>query len=358
MNKLFSSNILSLVGNALRISRGKPASAFFLLRYRRHFRKSMKLREYNEQKGIHVPPILIFSITSSCNLRCSGCYARAKNTENGNNLGSGKIREIITEAGNLGVSIILIAGGEPLIHPDIVEMISNFPSILFPLFTNSTLIDDNILEAFRKHRQIIPVLSLDGPEPETDLRRGKGMFQSIKAVLKKMDGRGLLFGASITLTKSNFELISDEDFIGSLVEAGCRIIFFVEYVPLEEGTENLCLTALQQKSITTALAVLRDKFNSLFVALPGEEEQYGGCLAAGRGFIHISSAGDIEPCPFAPYSDINLNDVTLEEGLRSVFLRTIRENHSMLTESMGGCTLWENRSWVASVLEESGTNKE
>ncbi len=143
MNKLFSSNILFLLGRALKISQGKPASALFLLRYRRRFRKSMKLRKINEQNGIHVPPILIFSITHSCNLRCSGCYARAKTSENGSNLGSGKIREIITEAGNLGVSIILIAGGEPLVHPDIIEIISDFPSILFPLFTNGTLIDDS-----------------------------------------------------------------------------------------------------------------------------------------------------------------------------------------------------------------------
>ena len=358
MNKLFSSNILSLVGNALRISQRKPLSALFLLRYRRHFRKSMKLRECNKQKGIHVPPILIFSITRSCNLRCSGCYARAKTTENVNDLGSGKIREIITEAGNLGVSIILIAGGEPITHPDIIEIISDFPSILFPLFSNGTLIDDSILETFRKNRQIIPIISLDGPEQETDLRRGQGMFRSIKAVLGKMDGRGLFFGASITLTKNNYELLSDNDFIKSLVEAGCRIIIFVEYVPLEEGTEDQCLTAEQQKNITTVLAKLRDKFKSLFIALPGEEEQYGGCLAAGRGFIHISAAGDLEPCPFAPYSDINLNDITLAEGLRSVFLRTIRDNHSMLTESKGGCALWENRNWVASVLDESRMNQE
>jgi MoaA/NifB/PqqE/SkfB family radical SAM enzyme len=355
MNKLFSSNILSLVGNALRISKCKPASALFLLRYRRHFRKSMRLREYNRQKGIHVPPILIFSVTRMCNLRCSGCYARAKNTQNENDLGSGKIREIITEAGSLGVSIILIAGGEPLVHPDIIRIISDFPSILFPLFSNGILIDDSTLEIFERNRQIIPIISLDGPEQETDLRRGQGMFLKIKAVLKKMDERGLFFGASITLTKNNYGIISDNDFINNLTKAGCRVIFFVEYVPLEEGTEDQCLTAEQQKDITPALAMLREKYNSLFIALPGEEEQYGGCLAAGRGFVHISASGDLEPCPFAPYSDINLNDITLEEGLRSFFLRAIRDNHSMLTESKGGCALWENRNWVASVLDKSRT---
>ncbi|MCD4774916.1 MAG: radical SAM protein [Candidatus Aegiribacteria sp.] len=354
MNKLFSSNILRLVGNALKINNGKPASGLFLLRYSRHFRKSMKLREHYDKKGIHVPPILIFSITHSCNLKCRGCYARARDRGgNGNSLDSAKIREVITEARDLGVSIILIAGGEPLIQPDIIRIMGDFPSIVFPLFTNGTLVDDRMLESFRKHRQIIPIISVEGPEAETDLRRGKGTFRSIEAVMKKMEEARLFFGTSITLTKSNYGLLSDDDFIGNLVDSGCRIIFFIEYVPLEEGTEARCLTAEQQKSIAPALAVLREKFSSLFIALPGEEEQYGGCLAAGRGFIHISASGDLEPCPFAPFSDINLNDVTLKEGLGSAFLQTIRKNHSMLTESMGGCALWENRNWVASVLEES-----
>ena len=358
MNKLFSSNILSLIGHAGRVGHGKRSFTLFLLKYSRHFRKSTKIREYYGKKGIHVPPVLIFSITHSCNLRCRGCYARARTPVNGNSLDSGKIRDIITEARDLGVSIILIAGGEPLVQPDIIGIIGDFPSIVFPLFTNGTLVDDGILESFRKHRQIIPVISLEGPEIETDLRRGRGTFRSINALMKRMEERGLFFGASITLTKNNYGLLSDDDFIEDLVDAGCRIIFFIEYVPLEEGTENQCLTAEQQKRITPALAVLREKFTSLFIALPGEEEQYGGCLAAGRGFIHISSTGDLEPCPFAPYSDISLNDVTLKEGLKSVFLRTIRENHPMLTESMGGCALWENRNWVSSVLEKIRTGKE
>jgi MoaA/NifB/PqqE/SkfB family radical SAM enzyme len=76
---------------------------------------------------------------------------------------------------------------------------------------------------------------------------------------------------------------------------------------------------------------------------------FGGCLSAGRGFAHISPEGSLEPCPFAPYSDVSLRDKTLKEALQSDFLRQIRENHNELTET-GGCALWTKKEWVKSLL--------
>ncbi len=69
-------------------------------------------------------------------------------------------------------------------------------------------------------------------------------------------------------------------------------------------------------------------------------------LASGRGFINISSTGQLEPCPFAPYSDVNIKDMKLLEALKPGFLVKIREEHHMLKESVGGCSLWENKDWV------------
>jgi MoaA/NifB/PqqE/SkfB family radical SAM enzyme len=89
----------------------------------------------------------------------------------------------------------------------------------------------------------------------------------------------------------------------------------------------------------------RAKYPALFVALPWDEEEIGGCLSAGRGFVHISAEGNVEPCPFVPYSDINIKNISLKEALQSKMLRTIRENHAQLEETHG-CALWERREWV------------
>jgi MoaA/NifB/PqqE/SkfB family radical SAM enzyme len=89
---------------------------------------------------------------------------------------------------------------------------------------------------------------------------------------------------------------------------------------------------------------------SLFIAVPGDEEEIGGCLSAGRGFVHINANGDLEPCPFAPYSDTNLRDSSLREALQSDFLKAIRANHKHLRETEGRCALWVNREMVESLL--------
>jgi MoaA/NifB/PqqE/SkfB family radical SAM enzyme len=95
------------------------------------------------------------------------------------------------------------------------------------------------------------------------------------------------------------------------------------------------------------------RFRALFIGFPGDEELFGGCLSSGRGFIHVSATGDLEPCPAAPFSDGNLTGMPLGQALQSRFLKEIRRHHEELTETKGGCALWTNRDWAASVLRES-----
>jgi len=116
---------------------------------------------------------------------------------------------------------------------------------------------------------------------------------------------------------------------------------------------ELCLLPEQKASLEKDLEAIQKEIGSFLVALPGDEEMYGGCLAAGRGFLHVSSDGRLEACPFAPYSDVSLKNMSLEDALRSPLMRKIRENHGMLTESRGGCALWENREWVEQVQKEA-----
>ena len=111
------------------------------------------------------------------------------------------------------------------------------------------------------------------------------------------------------------------------------------------------MTDAQRQAEPARLNALRAEFPGMFVAFPGDEELYGGCLAAGRGFVHISPDGRLEPCPFAPFSDVNLRDVSLKQALQSSFLQKLRENGQHLTETRGGCALWARREWVGSLLQ-------
>ena len=62
--------------------------------------------------------------------------------------------------------------GEPLLRRDVVEAAGNYPDTLFPVFTNGTLFGDEYIKLFDKKRNLLPVLSIEGRQEQTDQRRG------------------------------------------------------------------------------------------------------------------------------------------------------------------------------------------
>jgi MoaA/NifB/PqqE/SkfB family radical SAM enzyme len=301
---------------------------------------------------VQVPPLVIASITSRCNLHCRGCYARARHRSRRPELTDRQWADLFAEAQELGVSVIMLAGGEPLMRSGILDVTREFPGIIFPLFTNGLLLDDAVIARFRDQPQVIPVLSIEGWEPETDTRRGSGVFESVAAAAEKLRTAGLFFGVSLTVTRRNFTAVTAEGLVQALIGNGCSLFIFVEYTPAEPGTEDLTLLPAQRRRLVEFAEGLQAKSRPVFITFPGDEEQFGGCLAAGRGFVHIGPDGSLEPCPFAPYSDTSVADRPLKDALASHLLKAIRDNHAELKETRGGCALWRKREWVEGLAAE------
>jgi len=245
----------------------------------------------------------------------------------------------------------MLAGGEPLLRRDMLEAAAAEKGTLFPVFTNGVLLDTETTRFFKKHRNLIPVLSIEGDRQRTDEKRGTGLYDTVESAAQVLRRNKMFYGLSITLTSDNFDQVMDPEYLQKYYDQGCRLFFFIEYVPATEKDIPSCITAEQRKKLPVINKLLRESIPALYITLPGEEEQYGGCLAAGRGFVHISATGDVEPCPFAPYSDTNINNSTFTEALDSLLLNRIRNNHHLLTESVGGCTLWENKEWVEAQMD-------
>ncbi len=349
--RLFNESIRNLFKDALRISLKDPGMALFLYRTIRRQARAARVRLAWEEKGLHVPAFMIASITNRCNLQCTGCYSRAHRRPSNTEMDASKLRSVIAEANEFGISIILLAGGEPLTRPEILDITRDFPKIIFPLFTNGLLIGEGTIKKLKQQRNVVPVISLEGYETDTDERRGEGVHERLRHVIDGLNRERIFFGTSLTVTRKNFAVVTGERFIRELFAAGCRLFFFIDYVPVQEGTNDLILTDSQRDREAEVIVSLRTKLPGLFVAFPGGEEEFGGCLAAGRGFVHLSPEGRLEPCPFSPFSDASLKEMSLKEALQSKLLRTIRENSDQLDETKGGCALWEKRDWVASLLQ-------
>jgi MoaA/NifB/PqqE/SkfB family radical SAM enzyme len=321
----------------------------FFLRVMGDQRKAaLKRRRFASEK-LHVPPFLIASLTEECNLKCAGCYSKILRKKN-SVLTAGKWSALFKEADELGISTTLLAGGEPFLRLDVLKAAAERKSMIHAVFTNGLCINNKILDWLEKNRNIIPVLSLEGDAETTDKRRGKGTYRHVTSVLHEMRNRGIFAGMSITVTRQNFDPATNEAMIRNLVQLGAGLFIMVEYVPVDGKTSGLVLTNDQKSGLISRCVDLQKKCHVLFVAFPGDETKWGGCLAAGRGFIHISSQGKLEACPFAPFSDTDLSHSSLRKALGSPLMKAIRDNHHLLTETAGGCALWSNRLKIPALL--------
>lgn len=333
-----------------------PEGRRFLARMLPQLHRNDQIRKQHEENGTHIPPFLIASIASQCNLHCQGCYARAGGACGSSaspvDLSTPQWLAIFEEAATLGISFVLLAGGEPFIRRDVLEAAAAVKNIIFPVFTNGTMIDDKYLTLLAENRNLIPVLSIEGGAAETDQRRGAGTYAIIDTAMKHLQEKGILFGTSITVTRENMTAVTASDFISKLRRQGCGLVFFVEYVPVSKGTEYLALTQADIDAMDDIVTDLKQSIDDMIIlSFPGDEAAMGGCLASGRGFFHINSAGGAEPCPFSPYSKLNLKDASILDVLASDYFSDLRSIAANAGTHTGGCTLFTKESEVKALIK-------
>ena len=349
-----------VVKEAIKATLKNPRESAFMLKFAKATRTASKKRREAEDKGEHIPPFLIASITSKCNLHCAGCYSRCNHattdTKPVSQLTSEEWLKIFDEADELGISFILLAGGEPMLRRDIIEAAGKKQNILFPIFTNGTFIDEKYFALFDKCRNLVPIMSIEGSKEITDKRRGKGIYDKLIANMEEFKKRGLIFGASVTVTTQNYKEVTSDEFLNSLSDRGCKAIIFVEYVPVTEESSELAPSDTEREYLMNEIQRLREERPEMvYIAFPDDEKSSGGCVAAGRGFFHINSHGGAEPCPFSPYSDVNIRNSSLREAMHSPLFMALQSGDLLLDDHDGGCVLYEKRELVESIIAQSAT---
>lgn len=357
MNEIFdiqqylADGVEQVVKDALKATLKDPRESAFLAKFALASAKANSRRIEEEKSGLHVPSYLIASITSSCNLHCAGCYSRANNAtvdcQATMQLNDEEWLRIFKEAEELGISFILLAGGEPMLRRDVIVAAGTMQNIIFPIFTNGTYMDEKYFELLDKSRNLIPVMSIEGGREETDSRRGEGVYDRLISNMDELSRRGLIYGVSVTVTKENLNEVYSDEFLDLMRSRGCKAVFYIEYVPVTDESQELAPDDADREFMTERMDYLRANHDDMmYIAFPGDEKSSGGCLAAGRGFFHINSHGGAEPCPFSAYSDINVKETSVREALNSGLFTELRESGVLSGEHIGGCVLHEKRDQV------------
>jgi len=358
LDKYMSDSIRNIMAKAYRNVLGNPREAKFAYKMQRLFEMSEKRRaKIREEEGLEVPPFLISSISTTCNLHCKGCYARSNGiaedseAERKQTLSPQQWHDIFVEAASIGINFSLLAGGEPMMRRDILEKVAEVKDMIFPIFTNGTLIGPSYLSFLRENLNMVPIISIEGTAIGTDERRGLGVFRRAMQSMEMLKKEDLFFGTSITVTTENLQFVTSNEFIDQLRSYGCKTVFFIEYVPTEPGTEHLAFDDGHVAQMEKVLEKLRTDYGDIiFLSFPGDEKALGGCLASGRGFFHIGPDGSAEPCPFSPFSDSNVAQLGVRQALQSPLFRKIRAARALGWEHTGGCTLFEHREEIEKMI--------
>lgn len=351
LDQYLTDGVEALLRETLKLTLRCPRESLFLSRLALSVRHASGLRARAAAEGEHIPSFLIASITSQCNLHCTGCYARAGGTchegESKESLTAAQWGKIFTQAEELGICFILLAGGEPLIRRDVLEEAAKHPSLVFPVFSNGTMLDGSYIDLFDRNRNLIPILSIEGGMEQTDARRGEGVFLHLLDAMRSLRSRDILFGASVTVTRVNLAEVTGGDFLSLLNGYGCKAIVYVEYVPADGASQEMAPTEQDRLFLERRILNVRSgNGEMILISFPGDEKETGGCLAAGRGFFHINASGGAEPCPFSPFSDTSLKHTSLRGALRSPLFTALRSGHLLTGNHDGGCVLFEHEAEV------------
>ncbi|MGN0702671.1 MAG: radical SAM/SPASM domain-containing protein [Lentihominibacter sp.] len=358
LEEYLTRGVEKIVGGIIKSTLKNGEASRFMFHYAKAAGAAIRKRHEHEINGEHIPAFLIASITSACNLHCAGCYARAVDMcfdgsrEEKPLMSTEDWDRVFGEAEELGVSFVILAGGEPMLRKDVLEAAGHHRNILFPVITNGTLIGEELLVLLTNNPNLLPVISVEGDRETTDSRRGEGVYDNIEKSMEMLNRNGILYGTSVTVTKDNLEEVTGEDFVSGLRRKGCKAIIYIEYVPTNELTRCLAPDDEDREKMKQRIHHLREaEKNMMFISFPGDEKEAGGCLAAGRGFFHINPFGAVEPCPFSSFSDTDVRRSGLLGALKSPLFHALEEGGLLAVEHTGGCVLYEREEQVRGIWE-------
>lgn len=217
-------------------------------------------------------PRILWEITSKCNLKCRHCLYYESEEAIGKDLTFEEICRIVDKIAADGrIKEVWLSGGEPLIRPDILEIITYISEkgLIPSLSTNGTLVTAENAPALFKGGIRYTHVSLDGIDAATHdwLRQTDGAFEKAVAGLRELSKNGILTGASFMVTEKSIDQV--EGMLGLAEKLGLSIISFYMVEPLGRaaGSEFGDKRMLSQK-----LLAIKHRVDEKAIAFHGKAE--------------------------------------------------------------------------------------
>ena len=293
------------------------------------------------KKGQSFPPFIYISITNSCNLRCQGCWidvAAPQAVINFDEMG-----RLIASAKKHGNRFFGILGGEPFMHPELLDILAAHPDCYFQIFTNGQFITDEVAARLRQIGNATPLISIEGTQSVSDERRGRfGVLDKTLAGLTAAIRHKLITGVATSVCQTNIDDLVTEQWLDELIRRGVHYAWFHTYRPVgPDAKPELALSPEQVLFVRRFVVEMRKKKPIGLIDAYWDDKGQAVCPAATGISHHIGPWGDIEPCPIIQFAteSIRDNDGDLFKTMtESPFLKDFRETAAKATR---GCIVLE-----------------
>ena len=205
-----------------------------------------KIEEARKKYGT-IPGFIVLSPTSSCNLKCVGCYAAVPGTKF-NTLSYDVVDHIVDDCySKFYQRFMTISGGEPFLYKDdgktLFDIWEKYDQMFFLVYTNGFFITKEVAERLAKLGNVTVAISVEGMEKETDERRGKGAFKKVMEAFQNLRDAGVPFGISVTTTNKNVDiLLTDEFYDFYFKKQGVTYMWQFQIMPVGHGRRAMELT--------------------------------------------------------------------------------------------------------------------
>jgi len=287
----------------------------------------------------NTPNLMSFAINDVCDSKCDHCsfFSRVDNKKR-KVLTTDQAIQALHDAQDLGVSVINFVGGEPLLRPDLPEIVSSIDKKLSTviLFTNGSQLLDKA-QALKDAGVDGVYISIDAADEKKHnlIRHNPGVFQKAIAGIKKVKKLGLSTGISCVVTPESFEKGEFDRIVELAKKIGVHEVLVFDSLPVGRLQKRQDL--ITKKLWIDKLIAGSKKFNNdpsypgVLIYAYATSHRGAGC-SGGTSYFYLNPYGDVSPCDFNGQYFGNV----LEEPLYECWER-MTNDHIYHQSTWGGC---------------------
>jgi MoaA/NifB/PqqE/SkfB family radical SAM enzyme len=305
-----------------------------------------------KRRGVVFPPFLHLSVINSCNLKCQGCWVdvQAPRTL----VSFEHLDGIIRDAKAHGNVFFGLLGGEPFLHPRLLDLLAAHRDCYFQIFTNGQLITPDIARRLQSLGNATPLVSIEGDAATSDVRRGgrRVLDRSLRGLELCLEAR-LITGVATSLCRSNIDALLTEAWLERLIELGVHYAWFHGYRPVgPDASPELALTPDDLVRVRQFVVQQRARLPIGIVDAYYDGTGQALCPMAVGLTHHVGPSGGIEPCPIIQLAVEQVGEGDFYEQVTgSAFLREMREAAAAHSR---GCVVLENPRLVLEIADRHG----